>query len=160
MCLWATRVLRIAIGVTILCLENILPLQMSSSLSRFYFFTSPSFTSQSTASLHTPLLMFNIGIEKVPQPQPLQVYSRRLKMPTLVLHPSDPPSLVTGSSHHQLHSDHDLLIAIRKGKHSSTTYSLSCFISYDKITSSFRQLTLSLSFVSILNHIKKLHSSG
>ena len=54
-----------------------------------------------------------------------------------------PPQLSVPSS------DFNVPIALRKGKRSCTDYPISHFISYDRLTLSFRQFALSLSSVSL-----------
>ena len=48
-----------------------------------------------------------------------------------------------------LFSDLDIPIALRKGKRSCTDHLISHFVSYDRLTPSFRQFALSLSSVSL-----------
>jgi len=47
-------------------------------------------------------------------------------------------------------SDFDVLIALRKGKRSCTDHPISHFVSYDRLTLSFRQFAMPLSSLSLL----------
>ena len=76
------------------------------------------------------------------KPPILQVYSRR----------QDPhatcPAPVSSSSSDPISNDHDLLIALRKGKH-HCTYPISSFVSYDHLSPSSFSFFASLNRVSI-----------
>lgn len=123
-CLWATHILSKDIDGNILRLENILLLQMSSSLSMFPFLCHHF--------LLAGYLLFSYSFAgaqyrdwKAPQLPLLQVHSCRSKASILVLYSYAPPSPSSGSSHHPLLLYLNLPITLRKGKLLSTANSLS-----------------------------------
>lgn len=103
-CLWATCILKETIGVTILCLKDILLMQTSCFYESVLFFTSPSSTGQISTTLPRNLLVPSARIDKALQQLQFQVYSHRPKLHTSVLPLSHTPSLAASSFHHPLAS--------------------------------------------------------